>query len=491
MENQVAPKPIVPSEYQKAIFAAGARGTQNIVVNATAGSGKTKTIQMFIKDHMPKGKYWIYLVFNKKNQEEAKAKLAGSTNGYATTFHSLGLSTIQRNRGRVNVNTNKASDILNQYISKDEKYYISPVLRLVSMVKNTLTDYASDEDLIVLCERYGIELNSSGERIFELARKVLNGCLADTYNMDFDDMIWFPTLLNMRFQTYDYVLVDEAQDLNRAQVKMVLAITKPNGCTIVIGDRNQAIYGFRGAGIRAMDLLSDALHAIDLPLSISYRNPKAVVQLVNMTFPNIKHEAAKDAPEGKVQDITYTDFWNIVKPKDMVLCRTNAPLVNPAFALIRRGIKAVIVGKSIGDELENLIKKITKDKTMELNQFFSLLSTYYQKQRERLVQMKKEKAAQALDDKYETIQVLAEECDTLDEIVEKIRTIFSDVADGVVFSSTHRAKGLEAKNVFIIRYDLMPHPLALKSGNAETIKEEDNCKFVALTRALENLFFVN
>jgi superfamily I DNA/RNA helicase len=272
---------------------------------------------------------------------------------------------------------------------------------------------------------------------------------------------------------------------------MVLALTKPNGCTIVIGDRNQAIYGFRGAGIDAMDVLSGELNAIDLPLSISYRNPKAIVNFVNKTFPNIQHEASETASEGKVQNITYRDFWNIVKPNDMILCRTNAPLVNPAFALIRMGIKAVIVGKSIGDELENLIKRVTKGKDVELNQFFSMLSAYYQNQHQRLVEQGKEKQAIALEDKYETILVLAEECSSLDDILYKIQTIFSDTADGVVFSSTHRAKGLEAKNVFIIRYDLMPHPLALKSGNAWAIREEDNCKFVALTRSLNNLYFVN
>jgi superfamily I DNA/RNA helicase len=480
-----------PSKYQKAIFSAGQKGDRNIVVNATAGSGKTKTIQVFIQSYMPKGKSWIYLVFNKRNQEEAKLKLSKSSNGEALTFHSLGLRTILRNGGRVAVDDRKCFKILTQYTTKQERDLISPTLRLVSLVKNTLTDYNSDEELVALCERYSLEMNGSINRIFELARNVLNGCLADQATVDFDDMIWFPTLLNMHFQTYDYVLVDEGQDLNKAQVKMVLQLANQNGCTIVIGDRNQAIYGFRGAGIDAMDVLSAELNAIDLPLSISYRNPKAIVRLVNETFPNIQHESTPNAPEGKVQDITYTEFWKIVKPNDMILCRTNAPLVNPAFALIRRGIKAVIVGKSIGEELENLIKRITKDNDVELNQFFSMLSAYHQKQRTRLMDQGKEKQAIALDDKIETIMVLGEECNTLDEVIHKIQIIFSDVAEGVVFSTTHRAKGLESQNIFIIRYDLMPHPLALKSGNAWAIREEDNCKFVALTRSLNNLYFVN
>jgi len=90
----------------------------------------------------------------------------------------------------------------------------------------------------------------------------------------------------------------------------------------------------------------------------------------------------------------------------------------------------------------------------------------------------------------ETINVLAEDCETVSEVVDKIKTVFSDEVDGVVFSSTHRAKGLESKNVFILRYDLMPHPRAIRSGNAWSMKEEENCKFVALTRTLNNLYIV-
>ena len=491
MSTTEAKQVFIPSAYQKAIFEAGAKGNQNIVVNATAGSGKTKTIQEFIMNHMPKNKSWIYLVFNKKNQLEAEQKLAKATNGRALTFHSLGFSAIRRSIGNVQVENNKVIQIIRTVSDVSEKSIWGTVVKVVGITKNTLTNADDFEAMEAMCERYNIDLNGSQVRIFQIVREVINECRSNTFSIDFDDMIWLPIVLNLPMAKYDYVLVDEGQDLNASQVEMVLRIRKSTGCTIVIGDRNQAIYGFRGAGINAMDVLSETLEAKNLPLAISYRNPRAIVKLVNDTFPNIKHECSLTAPEGKVAYINEAEFRQTVKPKDMVLCRTNAPLVAPAFDLIRNGVKAIIMGKSIGEELENLINKIMKTvHSVDVDDMLERLDDYHVKQTAILMRKNKEASAQALDDKVETINVLAEDCEEVSEVIEKIRTVFSDEVDGVVFSSTHRAKGLESRNVFILRFDLMPHPRAIMSGNAWAIKEEENCKFVALTRTLNNLYIV-
>jgi superfamily I DNA/RNA helicase len=284
------------------------------------------------------------------------------------------------------------------------------------------------------------------------------------------------------------VLVDETQDLNAVQIAIVLRIRKPDGRTIAIGDENQAIYGFRGADADAMDKVIAALEAQTLPLSLCYRNPKSVVRLVNETLPMIRHECLPDAPEGEVLMIRNEELHVYVQRGDMVICRTNAPLVKPAFDLIRRGIKAVIMGRSIGEELVNLINRVSsRVLTDNLDFVLTHLVEYKQSEIRRLLAQGKESTAQALEDKVDTIFALAEGCKLLPELVEKAQTIFSDDAKGVVFSSAHRAKGLEADNVFILRYDLLPHPLAKQGWQ---IKQEMNCKFVALTRSRSKLYFV-
>ncbi|KKK54829.1 hypothetical protein LCGC14_3080770, partial [marine sediment metagenome] len=82
---------------------------------------------------------------------------------------------------------------------------------------------------------------------------------------------------------------------------------------------------------------------------------------------------------------------------------------------------------------------------------------------------------------------LADGCDEVHEIEIRIKTIFSDHSEGVVFSSIHKAKGLEAKRVYILEPGLMPHPMAKKSWE---MTQEINIKYVAYTRSLDTLVFV-
>lgn len=491
--NSPAPqREFVPSHYQQAIFDYGLNGSGNLVVNATAGSGKTRTIQEFIKRYIPKNKSWIYLVFNKKNQVEAQEKFGNTPNGLVSTFHSFCLNnSIRSAYGKVKIDDKKTYRELELCSSYDERELRPLAAKIVGLAKNTLTDVDNYDALTEMCDHYAVELNGSAARVFEMARDVIHQSQANTAVIDFDDMLWLTAINRLPLPQYDYVLVDETQDLNAVQIEIVLRIRKPDGRTIAIGDENQAIYGFRGADADAMDKVIAALNATVLPLSLCYRNSQAVVRFVNEELPQIKHECLPDATEGEVLTIATQDLQACVKPGDMVICRTNAPLVKPAFDLIRRGIKAVIMGRSIGEELVNLINRVTKRiNTDNLEVILSELGQYQSQECDRLLRQGKEAQAQALEDKVDTIFALADGCKLLSELVDKAESIFSDDAKGVVFSSAHRAKGLEADSVFILKYELMPHPMSLKSGKAWQLKQETNCKFVALTRAKLKLYFV-
>ena len=100
---------------------------------------------------------------------------------------------------------------------------------------------------------------------------------------------------------------------------------------------------------------------------------------------------------------------------------------------------------------------------------------------------KKTGQAMSLDDQVSTIIALASGCDTIEELKTRIESVFADDAAGVTFSSVHKAKGTEANRTFILRPDLMPHPLA--SAGWET-KQEDNLQYVALTRSKLEMYFV-
>jgi superfamily I DNA/RNA helicase len=200
------------------------------------------------------------------------------------------------------------------------------------------------------------------------------------------------------------------------------------------------------------------LNAKVLPLSISYRCPKQIVLAAKELVPQIEY--SKTASDGEIIEIKYDDFMKELQPGDMVVCRTNAPLVKPAFEIIRSGTKAIIRGKDIG---KSLVVYIERFQATDLGTLEVLMSESTHKEIERLLDHGKELAADMAKDKLDTIKTVSAECSTVSELIQRLETLFDDSNQGVVFSSVHRAKGLEANRIFVLHRELMPHPKA-KAG---------------------------
>ena len=95
----------------------------------------------------------------------------------------------------------------------------------------------------------------------------------------------------------------------------------------------------------------------------------------------------------------------------------------------------------------------------------------------------KENQAMALEDKKDCIHIFVQKATTVGGIIEEIKRVFDGNDEGeIMLSTVHKAKGLEADNVYILATDRMPHPFG---GH-----EENNICYVAITRAKKNLFFV-
>jgi superfamily I DNA/RNA helicase len=171
---------------------------------------------------------------------------------------------------------------------------------------------------------------------------------------------------------------------------------------------------------------------------------------------------------------------------DLVLCRINAPLVPIAYSLIKRGKKAVIRGRDIGSGLLSLIDKLQPTNIPDL---MRKIGEYRWKESERLSAAKKDAAVTALHDKCDTLEALTEGISDLSELRARIKSIFDDDAKtGIILSSIHRAKGDEANRVWIIHPELIPHPRAKQDWE---IAQERNLAYVAITRAKEELIWVN
>jgi superfamily I DNA/RNA helicase len=302
-------------------------------------------------------------------------------------------------------------------------------------------------------------------------------------------MVYLPVLLKVRFWKFSWIFVDEAQDTNPARRALVRALLIPGGRVVAVGDHAQAIYGFTGADADSLDLIAKDFNAIRMPLTITYRCPKAIVAFAQKWVKHI--HAHESAPEGSVSVISYKDLFerNDLDATSAVLCRLNAPLVSLAFALIRRGIACKVEGRDIGT---GLIKLATKWKgAVTLYGLESRMQKWGDIQITRAMVQKKENLAQVIQDQIDTLQVIIDDCrdrgqDSVTAVVNRIKSIFEDNVSGILtLSSIHKSKGREWPTVYWLNRD-GTCPSRFARQDWQRVQEINLC-YVAATRAMNAL----
>ncbi len=464
------------SLYQKNIFKDISAGKGHTVVVARAGSGKTSTIVEGFK-YLPKGKKTLMVAFNKSIADELKQRAPSYVD--VMTLHSLGFRAIKQTFGAdVVLENNKCCELVKTFIGDDYDLWDvnQSFCKCISLCKGFLVDTpAKVGDLI---DKFGIEIfDYTRDKFIEIVIKTMALCKAKKNIIDFDDMIWFPFVYRLNVGKFDVVFVDEAQDLNQAQIAMVLSACKVDGRIIAVGDPAQSIYQFRGADSEAIPNFINKLGAKTLPLSVTYRCPTKVVKLAQEIVPDI--EAADGAKEGVLEDVPSEQLLKLVKPGDFVLSRTNAPLVKYCMSLLRAGVPANIQGRDVGS---NLIYFIKKSKAKTINAFLDYVNSWREIEIKRLLSEKKD--TMIAIDKAECLLNLCEGTLTIKDLKETIERLFNDVDDSskVIFSTTHKAKGLERDRVFILANTYRYGP--------GVEGEEANLWYVAITRSKHSLFLV-
>jgi superfamily I DNA/RNA helicase len=465
---------IIGTEEQERIWKAMAESDDHLVVDAKAGTGKTFTIVEGASRIRNKTK--LFLAFNKSIATEIGAKLPMDCE--AKTFHSLGMGALKKHNGKAKMHFKKDDDIIKAVMGKD--YKSKPGLkRLISLLKSSMIEWDDKDGIENLIDDYTIEFDGIREKnnaILKLPQ--MKNLSLDVSIFNFDDMIWLPVVLDLPVKHYDVVFVDEAQDFNESQRRLILKACN-GGRMIIVGDPKQAIYGFR-ADSKSMSIFKDTLQfssreVKEFPLTMTWRCAKAIVKEANRFVKDFKPRS--DAEHGEVNDAV--DFAPQVG--DMVLCRVNAPLVNHCFRLIIAGIPAYVLGRDIGQSLNALIKKVTHDVSMDIATFKDALRQYVLTQVRMLMELEKENVAHGLQDRRDCLFALMGNVQTVNGLMDNIKTVFDDGKKaGVVFSTIHKAKGLEADTVWILKPDLMPHPMAKSKADRE---QEWNLCYVAITRA--------
>jgi len=481
-------------------------------VQAVAGSGKTTTLLEAVKSMSGNV---LFLAFNKKIAAEIAYKLQRMflPNAEASTMHAAGLGIIKLHRRRFNVDGNKVRNIIDELIHNDAedqiKFIAAFINRLVTLAKDHAfgvkgqTDINDKQAWIDLVNHYDVELEDCDYDLnsaIDLCIKVLNESNNDRFNIDFADMIYHVLLFDMKGKTYDWILLDEAQDTNISRRLLASRLLKVGGRLIAVGDTFQAIYGFSGADSEAMNNIKNLFDCQEFPLSICYRCGQNIIAEAKKIVPHI--EAFEKNAEGSVEELNYEKFIETcndlgINEKTGIICRNNAPLVRLAFSLIRKGISCRIEGKDIGAQLSQYTFKW---KTNNLAQWTDKFNNHIDKEIEKATEKKNSMKIGNLVDRKDTITALVERCidlgqNTTEALRNLILSMFSDMETGkvrkdvVTLSSVHKSKGLEFEQVYLLgRSQFMPSKYASQEWMLE---QEQNLIYVAVTRAQNKLVYVN
>lgn len=443
-----------------------------------------------------------------------------------STCHSLGFAACRKGLGLKawgSVNKWRTRDLLEEILGVDlrewskEAANFSTMKAVEELVKHSKTSLVDplDENLDSLASHYLIDPVDPA-RTFGLVRQILEASITDISEVDYSDQIWLPLVLGLDVFRSDLLLGDEAQDWNSCQQGLICRAAHRG---TVCGDTFQAIYGFAGADVDSIPtmarLLGETRKVQVLPLTVTRRCAKAIVREAQKIVPEF--EAHESNPEGEVLHVGSDEAWKMVGEKDMIVGRTNAPLVSWAFRLIKAGKKANIQGRDIGQGLIKLIDTIAGKKRKSVVDLVDGVHSWHDREAQKLAKKKRpnEEALIALKDRRDCLLAFCEDAPDISTAKKNISRTFQGLIcpvcgkhydegvrecfskdhkgtalvkpEGTLLSSIHRAKGLEAPRVFLIHPELLPHPMA---RTAWARGQEENLEYVAKTRAIESLVIV-
>jgi len=265
-----------------------------VLVVAGAGSGKTRVltyrIAHLIRDLGVPPHAILAITFTNKAANEMKERVERLVGGavramWVSTFHSACARILRREAPRLG------------YRSSFSIYDDADALRLATMCVRDL-----DMDPKRFPPRnIRAAISDAKNELIDVYR-LYQQRLLEASAMDFDDLLMitvellgaFPDVLDHYQRRFQYVLVDEYQDTNRAQYTLIRQLTARHRNLCVVGDSDQSIYRFRGADIRnILDFESDYPDARVVVLNQNYRSTEVILEAANSVISNNDERKAK------------------------------------------------------------------------------------------------------------------------------------------------------------------------------------------------------
>ncbi len=536
-------------------------GEGPLLVGAGAGSGKTRTLTQRIIHLIRKGvrpDHILAITFTNKAADEIKRRIYAELPPHLTkslpflgTFHSFGArilreegKTLSRTPSFTIFDNNDSLQLLKRVLKKlDMNATRHPPAKVAKKIGRIKTECANPADL------------EEEDRIIFAAYE---NSLRQQNAFDFDDLIEKPVrlfgsdaaTLEKHRSRYSYVLVDEFQDVNRAEYLLVKLLSGKHRNLNVVGDDNQSIYGFRGADFRNfLDFEKDWPETKVINLGENYRSSGAIVRASYGVIKNNKFQRPKElwtpneegAPIRVVAAETPEDEAELVVKElskylyiggtnaiagSAILYRTNAQsrALESALSLAgisydiygglkfyeRKEVKDIVSAVRYGtnpsdevslDRLKKSFRKATAEELasklpllgkelalMELIGFF-IKTTDYQ----HYLAEKFENTEERLENVRELLN-FAGTFESAAEFLERI-TLLQDTdrpqrgvpGKGIKLMTIHLAKGLEFDRVFLVGAAEGLLPHQRSLKSLEEVEEERRLMYVAMTRAKKEL----
>lgn len=303
---------------------------KNLLILAGAGSGKTRVITTkiakLIERDLISPSQILALTFTKKAalQMRERATLLCSQAAFSKvgTFHSFGAMLLRVWRGSggdaglVNV-----SPHFTVYDEGEGATLLAEALRGEGATKTDKKLYKHFVNLISLCKdnNLGIDddlsqvVGKRGEEELRAAFIAYEKALRKTGNVDFGDLIVLPNLIlqsDKQFASrmegrYKIIMVDEYQDVNKAQVVFLRTLATVTGATLcVVGDDDQSIYKFRGSDVQSILGFQAAFPPCDkITLEVNYRSTPGILRLANEAIKNNRARLGKNLRAGRTDKL--------------------------------------------------------------------------------------------------------------------------------------------------------------------------------------------
>ena len=432
---------------------------------AGAGSGKTTTltkrIEFLVRYRSVNPAAILAITFTRKARQEMEARLAAAgIDVHVETFNSFCEKLLQKHNDKAYdkqvrvINTTERLQLLQQALHAGgltvqqalELYYENSSKTDAELFYNFLNDcftiiehmkhhrIAWDNDQLSVREQASVQMMK--KICTELQQRMKSNGLRDYADQIVDALALFekhPELI----PRYDHVLVDEYQDVNALQIKLLDMIAPPH--LFCVGDPRQSIFGWRGSDVSfILDFQKKNENVAIVALRDNYRSCTGIVSLMNAAI---------------------------------------APMKLPALQAVNDGKGTVQLMECVNEIAEHdfVVQKILKS-GVQRHMIFVLARTHRQ-----------------LKELSERMKLLG-----VKHIIRSEETeLRAAMADEVVLATVHAIKGMEAHTVFVIGCNVQSfpcragdHPVVdlVKDNHYDAFEEERRLFYVALSRAQHELY---